>query len=65
MELSAVLSLRDKLSANMEKASNSIGSMITKVNEANNAIVSIAKSKGVNITATTNIQETVEIAKGY
>lgn len=63
MELSAVLSLKDKLSANMNKAANAVGAMVSRVETANSAIVKIARNRGINITATTNIQETVKAAK--
>lgn len=63
MELSAVLSLRDKLSAQMNKASKSVSAMTEKVNESRDAISRIAQTQNINISAHSNISETVAAAK--
>ena len=51
MELSAVLTLRDKLSAQMNKASKSVSAMTERVNESRNAIAKIAATQNINISA--------------
>lgn len=59
MELSAVLSLRDKLSAKMEKASKSVSAMTARVNESREAIAKISATQNIRISASSNIAETV------
>lgn len=63
MELSAVLSLRDKLSAQMNKASKSVSAMTDRVNESREAITKIAATQGINISAKSNIADIVSAAK--
>lgn len=63
MELSAVLSLRDKLSAQMNKASKSVSAMTDRVNESREAITKIAATQGINISAKSNIADIVSVAK--
>lgn len=62
MELSAVLSLRDKLSAQMNKASNSITAMTDKVNKSKEAIARISATQNINISAQSNIPDIVNAA---
>lgn len=63
MELSAVLTLRDKLSAQMNKASKSVSAMTERVNESREAITKIAATQNINISAQSNISEMVSAAK--
>lgn len=63
MELSAVLTLRDKLSAQMNKASKSVSAMTERVNESRNAIAKIAATQNINISARSNISELVSAAQ--
>lgn len=63
MELSAVLILRDKLSAQMNKASKSISAMTDRVNESRAAITKIAETQNINISANSNISEMVSAAQ--
>lgn len=63
MELSAVLTLRDKLSAQMNKASKSVSAMTDRVNESREAITKIAATQNINISAQSNISEMVSAAK--
>lgn len=63
MELSAVLSLRDKLSAQMNKASKSVSAMTEKVNESRAAITRISGTQGISITARSNISDVVSAAR--
>lgn len=59
MELKAVLSLRDKLSAKMKKASASVHAMSDQVNQAKSQIEKLSESKGLGINMQTNISEVV------
>lgn len=63
MELSAVLTLRDKLSAQMNKASKSVSAMTERVNESKDAISKIAATQNINISARSNISEMVSAAQ--
>lgn len=63
MELSAVLTLRDKLSAQMDKASKSVSIMTQRVNESKEAISKIAATQNINISVNSNISEMVSAAK--
>lgn len=63
MELSAVLSLRDRLSAKMKKASEGVGAMTKRVNESREALVRMSQSQNINISARTNIAEVMRTAK--
>lgn len=63
MELSAVLTLRDKLSAQMDKASKSVSAMTQRVNESKDAISKIAATQNINISANSNISEMVSAAQ--
>ena len=63
MELSAVLSLRDKLSAQMNKAGKSVSAMTAKVNESRDAITRISRAQNIQINARCNISELVNTAK--
>lgn len=63
MELSAVLSLRDRLSAKMKKASEGVGAMTKRVNESREALVRMSQSQNINIAARTNIAEVMKNAK--
>ena len=63
MELSAVITLRDKLSAQMDKASKSVSAMTERVNESRDAISKIAETQNINISAKSNISEIVLAAK--
>lgn len=59
MELKAVLSLRDKLSAKMKQASASVHAMSQQVNQAKSQIERLSESKGLSINMQTNISEVV------
>jgi len=61
--LSAVLSLRDRLSAKMKKASEGVGAMTKRVNESKEALVRMSQSQNINISARTNIAEVMRTAK--
>lgn len=61
--MSAVLSLRDKLSAQMNKAGKSVSAMTEKVNESREAITRISRSQDIQISATSNIADLVSAAK--
>lgn len=63
MELSAVLTLRDKLSGQMEKAGKSVSAMTAKVNESRDAIARISAAQNIQISANSNIAEVVSAAK--
>lgn len=63
MELSAVITLRDKLSAQMDKASKSVSAMTERVNESRDAISKIAETQNINISARSNLSEVVSAAK--
>lgn len=63
MELSAVITLRDKLSAQMDKASKSVSEMTERVNESRDAISKITATQNINISARSNISEIVSAAK--
>jgi len=63
VELSAVLSLRDRLSAKMKKASEGVGAMTKRVNESKEALVRMSQSQNINISARTNIAEVMRTAK--
>lgn len=63
MELSAVITLRDKLSAQMDKASKSVSAMTKRVNESKEAISKISATQNINISAKSNISEIVSAAK--
>ena len=63
MELSAVLSLRDKLSAQMNKAGKSVSAMTAKVNESREAITRISRAQNIQINARCNISELMDTAK--
>lgn len=59
IELKAVLSLRDKLSAKMKQASNSVRAMETRVTEARRQIERLSSERGLNINMRSNISEIV------
>ena len=61
MELGAVLSLRDKMSAKMEKASKSVNGMVKQVDAARDAIGKLTSASGssISINARSNISEVV------
>lgn len=63
MELKAVLSLRDKLSAKMKQASSSVHAMSQQVNQAKGQIERLSESKGLSINMQTNISEIVSQTK--
>lgn len=63
MKLSAVLELRDRLSAQMEKAGKSVSAMTERVNESRNAIQKIAETQNIHLSIHSNISETISAAK--